>query len=80
MLHHRVLNFPQQLLLYILKKKDNKQKFIHMEMLDGSLLFEKHTTKWTKNTRKCSKQRENQTEHQNICVKYQDNAVGFSRY
>ena len=28
-------------------------------MLDGSLLFQKHITKWTENTQKCPKQRGN---------------------
>ena len=28
-------------------------------MLDGSLLCQKHITKWTKNTQKCPKQRDN---------------------
>lgn len=51
------LQLPQLLLLYVLNKKDNKQAFIHMEMLDGSLLFEELTKKWTKNTQKCSQQR-----------------------
>ena len=31
-----------------------------MKMLDGSLLHEKHATKWTKNTQKYPKQREAQ--------------------
>ena len=51
------LQLPQLLLLYVLNKKDNKQAFIHMKMLDGSLLFEELTKKWTKNTEKCSQQR-----------------------
>ena len=28
-------------------------------MLDGSLLFQKHITKWTENTQKCPKRRDN---------------------
>ena len=27
-------------------------------MLDGSMLFEKYSTKWDKNTKKCSQQKE----------------------
>ena len=37
------------------KKKEAK---IQMKMLNGSLLFEEHSTKWTKSTKKCPKQRE----------------------
>ena len=41
-------------------KKENYQTKIHMKMLDGSLLFGGHTTKWTKKISKYSKQRETQ--------------------
>ena len=33
--------------------KERQDKKTHMEMSDGALLFEKHTTKQTKNTPKC---------------------------
>ena len=55
-----MLNFSHHSCCYFISRK-RKIKKIHMKMLDGSLLFEEHTTKRTKNTQKCSKQREPST-------------------
>ena len=54
--HFTQLQLPQLILVYILKKEDDKQIFI--STLYGSLLFKEHTAKWTKSTQKCPKQRE----------------------
>ena len=38
-----------------------------MKVLDGSLMFEEHITKWTQNTQKCTKQRETQVILRHSC-------------